>query len=350
MKSGIIDLRGRGRPRPPVPPSSAGSQRPEQRPLPLRSRRRRSRALAIVAGIIALLAALWGISYVSHLPQYSIRAIEVSGAERLSQKLVRAYAETVLYDGSYHVFSRQNTLLYPREAIERAVGTFFPRIKSVTISRTSLSAGVASITIKERAPYALWCAPIAGTGGGSGSGQCYFMDEGGFIFAERPSVAGGTADTMTQYVFKGGVPAYAGVPADSTPSNSSRQTGSTTLVTESSLQATSSPIGQRFALTHLAGLVSLLNSLGQSGYHPEGVTLNENNDFSIPLFEGFFIKASFGSQPMTLARNLDLVLASDALRDKHDKIEYIDLRFGNRVYYKLFSEGESSFGGKGKSE
>jgi hypothetical protein len=51
--------------------------------------------------------------------------------------------------------------------------------------------------------------------------------------------------------------------------------------------------------------------------------------------DGFDLKVSFGADPATLVRNLRLVLASEALEGKEADIEYVDLRFGDRVFYKL---------------
>ncbi len=60
------------------------------------------------------------------------------------------------------------------------------------------------------------------------------------------------------------------------------------------------------------------------------------------LGEGFLLKVSYGADAGTLVKNLQLVLQSDVLQGKRDKIEYIDLRFGNRVYYKLKGQPEVS--------
>jgi len=41
-------------------------------------------------------------------------------------------------------------------------------------------------------------------------------------------------------------------------------------------------------------------------------------------------------------KNLELVLSSDVLKGKTDALEYVDLRFGNRVYYKLKGQKQQS--------
>ena len=43
-----------------------------------------------------------------------------------------------------------------------------------------------------------------------------------------------------------------------------------------------------------------------------------------------------------MVRNLQLVLSSNPLNGKASDLQYIDLRFGNRVYYKLKGEAEAT--------
>ena len=57
---------------------------------------------------------------------------------------------------------------------------------------------------------------------------------------------------------------------------------------------------------------------------------------------GFEIRASLKGDPGKLIRDLELVLTSDELRGKESRLEYIDLRFGNRVYYKVEGEAPTS--------
>lgn len=46
------------------------------------------------------------------------------------------------------------------------------------------------------------------------------------------------------------------------------------------------------------------------------------------------LKVSLKDNPQEAAKNLALILEKE-IGDRRDKVDYIDLRFGNRVYYKL---------------
>ncbi|MDO8575897.1 MAG: hypothetical protein Q7R90_01120 [bacterium] len=310
--SGVIDLRGGRSPKSPprgqVPLFSPRTPEPPRRPMPLRARRRRVRALVAVGVLVLCGVVVYAVSWISYLPQFNISGISVVGAGGIKEELIRRSVETVLDDGAYRILSRRNIFLYPRAELEKAVASLHP-VKSARITRPSVFATDIIITIEERQAFARWCT-------GMYQGECYLMDAGGFIYA--PMGWAGAATSSTQYVFAGGLPPRDGI-------------------------ATSTyPIGQSFVQAHLPGLLSLLTYLGQAGFTPLGAEVENGQDILIPLQEGFLLKASFGADANTLVKNLELVLSSDVLKGKTELLEYVDLRFGNRVYYKLKGQEQQS--------
>ena len=269
---------------------------------PLRARRRRIRAGIAFSIMLVLIGIGYGVHYVSYLPQFNVRTVVVEGAERLPQQLVRTYVESELHSGSYRFIAPTNILTYPREALEIAVANFFPRIKSVSISRASLLATAAVVHVEERSAFARWC-PSSAT---ELESECSIMDESGFIFASASST---NLTSSTAYVFSGGI-------------------------------ASSSPIGKTFEAGHIPGILALLRLLQNANFVPLGADVVDEKDFNVHLGQGFFLKVSFGGNPDVLVRNLQLVLNSEVLQGKQSSIEYIDLRFGNRVYYKLRGQAE----------
>ncbi len=304
MVQRVIDLRqGKRPPSGQIPlfsPRPPRAPEPPPRPMPLRARRRRVRALIVFGALVLVAGLLYGVSYVSYLPQFNISSISVSGARGISDELIRGSVETVLDDGSYHILSRRNVLLYPRAAMEQEVVKSFPLIKSARIAHSSLLSTSITVEVEERQPFARWCA--------TAESDCYFMDDGGFIYAP----ADAQATSSTRYVFSGGI------------------------------ASSSAPLGQSFVRAHLSGVLSLLKFLGQAGFTPQGAHVEGEQDILVPLQEGFLLKASFGADAGTLVKNLQLVLASDVLQGKRSSLEYVDLRFGNRVYYKLKGQEQQS--------
>ncbi len=282
-----------------------------QRPVPLRERRRRRRALVACGALTLAVVGAFGLQYLSYLPRFTVGSFEVRGAEHLSARLVASAASAALHDGSYHFLSRATVVWYPRADIEAALAARFPRIKEVSLSRQHPLSTAIEVTIKERQPFATWCAgEILGyvSADEATASACYLLDETGFLFA-RAAYA-----STTEYIFHGGMPEAA---------------------------SSTDFIGRSFVRAQLPALSSVLRALGQAGFGPRGAEVVGEQDFVIPLARGFVVKASFGQDAGTLVKNLQLVLSSEALREKEEEIEYIDLRFGNRVYYKLRGEAES---------
>lgn len=274
--------------------------------MPLRARRRRIRALAVLGVLILFTGIVYGVSWVSYLPQFNVSSISISGAKDIKEELISRSIEALLDDGSYHILSRRNILLYPRASLEEIVAKSFPLIKSVHVTRSSMFATEIVVTIEEREPFARWCRDDA---------RCYFMDDSGFIYAPVGANTGTTtsqANPRERYIFRGDI-------ASSTE-----------------------PIGQWFVQAHLPGLLSLLKFLGQAGFTAESAEVEDDQDILVHLQEGFLLKASFGADAGTLVKNLQLVLASEVLKGKTEELEYIDLRFGNRVYYKLKGQEQQS--------
>ena len=295
---------------------------PQKRPT-LRARRRRARTLIALLFASLVAAAVYGVSLASYLPRFSIQSVEVQGAKEIRTNLVRVYVETVLYSGAHSLFSRANIFLYPRMEIESAVREYFPRIESVHVSRGSLLATAVIVSIREREAFARWCAISESGFTGERVESCYVMDRSGLVFAPlevRP---------------ESGLPAGAGPLTGFAPVGAATAGFATPYIFRGGFSTTSSPIGGAYLPGTFAGVSALLERLGQAGFNALSISAEGEQDFSIALARGFELRASFGADVSALVKNLELVLSSETLRGKEDELEYVDLRFGNRVYYKL---------------
>lgn len=271
-----------------------------KRPSSLRVRRRREKALMALIVILLIACVVCAANYLSYLPQVTIASVQVQGAETFPSRVLAASVGTILDDGTYHLLSRQNILLYPKSTIEHAIVADYPRIATAEISRSSLFSRDLTLKVTERQPFATWCRSLDATS------SCYVMDQGGFIFA--PS-----ASSTMSYIFSGGV------------------------------STSSEPIGQTFAPGHVPGLLALIKLLSQQdALTPLGASIENDQDFSVQFAQGFSLKASFGENAETLAHDLSLVLGSNELAGLESQLDYVDLRFGDRVYYKLKGEAATS--------
>jgi len=273
---------------------------PVERGVRLKTKRRRQKLLALCICVLCGAGLVASVGAASRLERLAINDVQVIGAKDIpAESLVASVTQSV--DGTLlKLFSKKNIFLYPKGSVEQTLATAFPRIKDVSLSRQSLFAQAVTVTLEERVAFARWCpTEIADASHGARDGSCYLMDAHGLIFA--PYVAETTA---SPYMFRGG------------------------------LLPETDPVGQSFLFAHFDGIVTLLAKLAAVGVSPAGITVMNEKDFSIELTDGPTLYVPFDMDADAIARNLKDALESDPVRGVLDTLTYIDLRFGNRVYFK----------------
>lgn len=267
-----------------------------------RVRKERKKRLVIQIGLWLVLAASLLFLFVElvDLKQLRVERVRFEGNTAVTDEalwtLVAPY-----FEGSYaHLFSKKNIFLVPRGAVEKELLEHFVRLEDVSVTRDGLHGIVIRST--EREPAGLWC-------GEEGRLQtCYYLDENGLAFAPAPKLTGGT---FLMYV---------------------------------------RTFPERVIGKHLLGeedfhaLGDFINSLVTLGFHTERVTWeNEAVVLSVrssSLEEGRIIRLGL-KIPLTppydkaFSNLASVIQAADeeeplSLGD----IDYIDIRFENKVFYK----------------
>lgn len=261
--------------------------------VPLKTRRRRTRAIIALAGVLLFALLLYGVHWSSYQKPMRISEISVRGAMLQEPADVVSFTREQLTETTKHFIARDNIFAYPKEELRAGILRSFPRLKSVRIGRGGFFGTTLIVNVDERSAFATWCTegePRA----------CYVFDDGGLIFANTERAG----KPEMQYVFFGGVDMV-------------------------------SPVGSVFLQGRLSGVRDLLQRMREARFIPVNVRVLDEQDYTIDLTNGFTIKASFGQDIDTIVHNLELVSVAPALRGKEAELEYIDLRFGNRVYYKF---------------
>jgi cell division septal protein FtsQ len=300
MVARVVDLRkGKSQPREVSPLPFARRPEPPRRVSPLKQKRRRARLAAFGMIVIGICAVAYTVHALSYMRAMSVSGVRVVGTDKIEPSIIETYVDAQLTDDSLRYFSKRNIFLYPKEAIEAGIVATFPRVKAAALSRTALFSQELVVNVQEREQYALWC---------RGEADCYALDESGFIFTSLATSTG--AELRSIYRFSGGLDAE--------------------------------PIGAALVPKHFDSTLHLLRTLqDETGLIPHRIELLRDGDLTVAVTQGFYIKASLGQDAVALARNLELVLTSDALRDRIADIEYVDMRFGNRVYYKMKGEEQA---------
>lgn len=234
-----------------------------------------------------VLTSIW---FFTRLEFFTISTIEVEGGETISSDVVRTAAEQTL-TGSYIKFIPYRfTWFYPKDDVVTAVNAI-DRVYNAELEvehRTTLR-----ITFDEYLPAALWCPE----GVSVSEETCLFLDDRGFAFAPAPRLTGAS---FVRFVTIGTPPAV-----------------------------------DTFALAEadMASAQSLIRLLDESGWYIEVVEADAVSDAFLFVEGGGQFIVSLLASPEETISNLETILSSEEFAHiAPGNFEYIDLRFGNKVF------------------
>lgn len=248
--------------------------------------------------------------WVSMRPSFFIDAVTIEGAHATSEasisNLVKAKLDTQLL---FHI-KRNNKLLYPVNEMEKEVLALSPRIANVrTIFDSSKKLRV---VVTEYTPNFLYCMrsdtmlfEASTTPIDRQPKDCYFADEEGYVYANAP-----------EYI---GYPFVAIVASSSEQAVTHQSPVGTNVLTEESY----------------ARIRTYIDDLSQVGLTTHSVTLLGQNDIRAEVGMPWAILFATDKDPQRAIRNLGVVLANlEKTPGKGKDIREIDLRFGNKIFYK----------------
>lgn len=260
----------------------------------LRVRRRKRRLVYVALGfgaLIIFIAILCGLSW---LPFLRIKAVTVDGEKTVMREHIERVAYNNIKDGYFHIFAKSNVFLYPRRAIEHDLMQQYPTLSTVKVKAATFTS--LAITVTERSPAALWC----GTSVASSTGGCYLVDKDGVVYA--PAVV--YSDDVYQRYF-GGV--TGALPWQYLPAEVFR-----------SLSVFLATVAQKQNL--------VLNT----------IYINEVGDVHATFTNGFTLIFASNANAGDILQRFTLALSADVFRSHGlADFDYLDLRFGNKLYYKL---------------
>ena len=248
--------------------------------------------------------------YLLRLPQLQIRKIETVGLQVLTEAAINERV-AVLLDGNYFLIVPKRSVLFIRTGtITQILQESFPRLESVTVSRKFPDTLIVSVV--ERELWGIFC-----SSGVEPSGQisaaledtdlphqevgCAYIDKTGFAFERAPSSSGSLIKKIKIDEADLALASYAVEP--DIMSDILRLSGRVE-------DRTKSPVVTYELFSKIPREVRMTVA--------EGFTLYLNRDGDI----------------VNTLRVLKLVLEEE-IKDRRSELEYIDARFGNKVFYKF---------------
>ncbi|MBI2048292.1 MAG: FtsQ-type POTRA domain-containing protein [Parcubacteria group bacterium] len=217
----------------------------------------------------------------------------------VSEEDIRGFLEERLGGGYLNIVSRANVFLFQPKVIEAGLKSSFAKIQDVEVSRDSFNSIV--VTIEERKPFYLWCDEQVAD---KNENQCYFLDIDGYAFAPAPYFSG-----SVYFEF------YKPFSEDK------------------------NPVGTYFLPeAEFKRLIAFRNSLREVNIEAQKFKILETLDYAFILKEGTDIFFNPKQDFDALFNNLSATFDTEQFIQKRKRgfsLEYIDLRFDNKVYYRF---------------
>src|SRR3989344_9005839 len=255
----------------------------------------------IVLVFIILIATF---SYLSYRPSIRIFQVELSGQTILDSEEVRKEVLSYLDDSYFWIFPKNNAFLYPKSSLENHLREVFKRIDVLDLELRGFQ--TLQVKVTDRGLLALWCdsAPVSYEEHiQNQTRQCYFLDNSGTIFAKSPNFSG---DAYFRYY---------GLVSDN-------------------------PIGSYYlaSTTEFSQMNALVAKARELSIHPVYMIPNGNKEFTLFLRGGGKIYFDTRESLTKTSENLASLLRATIFKfDQNGNlpVDYIDLRFGNKLFYKL---------------
>ena len=240
---------------------------------------------------------VWGIMWVFHTPRFSIQEISVVGIEAIPQEVIEDLVRNELTSSYAVIFPKRNVFIYPKQNLLALLAETEPRIESVTARAPLGELTHLTINIKERNSNLLWCLP---------DNECLSLDEDGVIYAPYTS-------TTTNNFF---------------------------VVKKEGAQKM--PLGSRVVFPdELSPIFIIKDALEKDSQFIEALILKEG-DYSLVTKDNTKILFNKEDDLDIVADNLYTLFRSEVVRAHGTSsvsewlsgIEYIDARFGKKIFYK----------------
>jgi hypothetical protein len=271
----------------------------------LRRKRLFLKGIFFIAAVFILTGGCISLFY---MPKFKITGITIEGALVLDKEQVREEITNILKEKFFGIIPYDNIFIFPKKEIISDLLRNLPIIKNVSINRNFPNN--ISLLIDEREPEAIWClnqnppsatstqAAISDNFSLNMTVSCAFIDGGGFVFGIAPFFSG---SIFLKFFDERKEPAGIG---------------------KNILSA------DEFRKLLLFG-----NLLLQNNIEVLKITVKDDGFYEINTGEGWKILMNDKTDANSAFSNLKLVLDSN-IKEKRPQLDYLDLRFGNKVYFK----------------
>ena len=238
--------------------------------------------------------------FVSRIEKINIDQIIVLGNKVIDTKDIENIAQEKLDQKYIGLFPKSNTFVFPEKSIKNNLLTNFKRLTDVNLKVKDNK--ILEISVTEREGKYIWCGdvkPIENTL----DQKCYFLDTDGYIFDTAPYFSDGVYLKLYGKI-----------------NNENK-------------------IGTYFAQESFKNIVHFKDLVEKMNLKIRSVSIQENKDMNMYLSTGAEIRFNSLSDVEKLSQSLQAAMItppfSTDFKNNPTSLLYIDLRFGNKVYFKF---------------
>ena len=268
-------------------------------------KKRKNFIIKLFVFIFVFLLSIVGLVFLSRMEKININKISILGSDIINKEDISKKTADFLNGKYLYIFPKTNIFLYPKTDLINYLYKEYPRIKNIEIKDISLDFKTLEISISLRESKALWCDKLSLEEGEVS--RCYFLDDLGFVFAPSPDFSGNA------YFKYYGILPYG------------------------------DPIGSYFLedKEKFKEISSLVDEIYKLEISPLYMVAENQEKFTIYLAGGSKIFFDTTESILKTKERIHTLIKSDDLFKKEGgilEVDYIDLRFGDKVFYKLKTE------------
>ncbi len=236
--------------------------------------------------LIVFIIIFIGLVFLSRIWHIRITNVSVDGNKVVEAEQIINITKQNLTGNYWFLFPKNNIFIYPKNQITKDLAQNFKRLNNIELILTDRN--TLNVVVTEREGKYLWC-----------DKNCYFMDESGYIFDEAPYFSGNV-----YFKFFG-----------------------------------------KFKQNNFNKLIFFKEALEKMGLPSTTLYVTDNEDVKIFLSTANKLTTApeiifkMDSDFNTIIENLQTALTTEPLqtdfKNKYASLSYIDLRFGNKVFYKF---------------
>jgi len=280
----------------------------------LTRRRKKKKVLKVWISVIAVVCLIAGLAWLFSLQSFAIKKVIVIGNANITSTEVQNITNDILNGKYLGVFSKRNAFIYPKKYITETLLSVYPRIEDAIIDTESLE--ILNIKIKERSAQAIWCAAVL----------CYSVDEKGYIFAEVIENSNTNEDSNLEEDLK---------------SRSGLIGRKRTILRGGDQLVGSEPIGKYIFTERLySDIIQTVDEMEKIHLLVSEAHVFSRDEIVFILKNGgkliFSDRKPFDVSLENLRSSINSpVFINPKVKNEYNQFEYIDVRFGNKVFYKL---------------